>query len=167
MDAPAKERPRLDPWGAIKHEYPDESPEAREPVLPTRDPNRVTVWDAFTRFWLMIWLRPFASLMTTIGLIYGCVCIYFFARGYLLEPYGYPPDQLPGVLQIDPRTPVIAPDGVKLLIAWVVAPPLWFYLEYFVLCKTQEQRQVVREAQQLTVKLWLAMLAVMALLAKP
>jgi hypothetical protein len=150
-------KPHLDPWGKIADEFPDMHKDG------TYREDRIGLFEGIKRFFVLLFWRPASAIAYTLGLIYGCFCIFLFARGECLEPYGYVEGN--ENLHILETTPVMTTDGVYLLLAWLVLPPLWFFVEGYVLCKTPGQRATVIEAQQLTVKVWLAMLGVMAVLA--
>lgn len=169
----AKTHPRikepLDPWASIAHEFPEAAEGEDQPNAQGGLPsNRVGVAEAARRLFFILWMQPLPTLMNLIGFVYGALSIYYFARGNMLETYGLVEGtQEAGELHIDPNTPVINQWGALLIVIWAVLPPLWFFMQYYVLSKTAEQKLSVGAAQQLTIKFWLATLAVMAILARP
>ena len=160
-------RPPLDPWGKIKHEYPEEElvEEEDEEEIPSN--GGVGLFEALKRFFVLLFWRPVSTVVYLIGLAYGSLCIYLFAHGELIEPYGFAEViNEPNKAVIPHNTLVVSKEGVMLLLIWLIVPPVWFFVEGYVLCKTQQQRELVREAQEISVKVWLALLGVMAILAK-
>lgn len=152
-------RPKLDPWGAIAHEFPDASTEDEAPAKTTGGASRLTPLEAIRRVLWLAYIRPFALVMNTIGLVYGVTCVHLFARGYCVDYVPHP--NVPNhVLRL------ITPDGQILLLIWLIGPPLWFVLEMWVLAKNDALRKMALEIQNVTIKAWLGMLVVMILLLK-
>ena len=159
----------LDPWSEIAGDYPEHTHDG--PVHgAVSSSDRVGLFEGIQRFFVLLFWRPVSTLVYLLGLTYGCVCIYLFANGHMMAPYGFTEAVIEGgdaaKAMIAHDTPVVSQEGVGLLLIWLIVPPLWFFIESYVLCKTPQQRAVVKEAQDISVKVWLALLGVMAILAK-
>ena len=165
MSRGGTKKDKLDPWAELVQEATEEA-EQRQEEGPSE--TRVGLFEAIKRFFILLFWRPVSTIAYTLGLAYGSVCIYLFAHGDMIEPYGFNEvvNESPTKAVIPPGTLVVTREGVALLLIWLILPPIWFFIESYVFCKTQQQRDVVKEAQEISVKVWLALLGVMAILAK-
>jgi hypothetical protein len=152
----------LDPWAEIAHEHPEIGD----------DGKRLTeegVGASFMRLIQALLWRPISTIIYLAGLAYGSLCVYLFANNQLLDTYGEANKafNIPeGELVIPPDTLIITPDGIYMLLAWLVVPPIWFLFERYVMFKMLHQRALVKDVQEISIKVWLAFLFTMVLLAK-
>lgn len=139
----------------------------RERELAGETEERVGLFSGVQRFFVLLFWRPVATVAYILGLAYGSICIFLFAHGELIEPYGFVDHGTQqDIATIPASTLVVSREGVLLMVLWLTVPPIWFFIEGYVLCKSNQQRAIVKEAQEISIKVWLAMLGVMAILAK-
>jgi hypothetical protein len=159
--APGNKEP-LDPWGEVAHEFP-EVDDADSPS------NRDTYGGALLRLFRALTWRPISTLVYTAGLAYGSLAVYLIGSNQMLSTYSENvraynvPDE---ELIIPPDTLIVTSEGIVLLLVWLVLPPIWFLYERYAMFKSLQQRAIVKDLQEVSLKVWLAFLVTMVLLAK-